>query len=182
MRLFFDAAGLNVNYVRLTPDGGSTPYGGVPHAVPGTIQSEDFDEGGEGIAYHDHSATNSGGQYRSTGVDIERTADTGGGYNVGWAGAGEWLNYTVNVGTSGTYALTVRVASPAAGGTFHVEFNGVDRTGPMQVPNTGGWQAWRDVTTTVSLQAGVQTMRVVLDAYGTNGAVGNLNYVRVNVP
>jgi hypothetical protein len=28
----------------------------------------------------------------------------------------------------------------------------------------------------------VQTMRVVLDAYGTNGAVGNLNYVRVNVP
>jgi hypothetical protein len=179
MRLFFDASGLNVNYVHLTPEEGSTPYGGIPRAVPGTIQMEDFDEGGEGVAYHDHSATNSGGQYRSTGVDIERTADTGGGYNLGWAGAGEWLNYTVDIAATGTYTLTARVASPASGGTFHVEFNGVDRTGPIQLPNTGGWQAWRDVTKAVSLQAGAQTMRVVMDSYASNGAVGNFNYVKI---
>ncbi|MDO8686315.1 MAG: hypothetical protein Q7J78_06575 [Clostridiales bacterium] len=36
----------------------------------GTIQAENFDNGGEGVAYHDSDATNSGGQYRSTGVDI----------------------------------------------------------------------------------------------------------------
>jgi hypothetical protein len=181
MRLVFDAAGLNVNYVRLTPEtgGGGMPYGGTPWPLPGTIQVEDFDEGGEGIAYHDHSSPNSGGQYRQTGVDIERTADTGGGYNAGWVGAGEWLAYTVDVAAAGTYSLTIRVASPAAGGSFHVEFDGIDRTGTLQVPATGGWQAWRDVSTTVTLPAGVQTMRVVFDTYASSGAVGNFNYVRL---
>ena len=43
--------------------------------------------------------------------------DTGGGYKVKTAVAGEWLRYSVNVATAGTYTLTVRVTSigrPAA--------------------------------------------------------------------
>ena len=106
-------------------------------SVPGTIQAEDFDDGGSGVGYLDTTAGNSGGQYRATDVDIESTSDVGGGYSVGWAFAGEWLAYTVNVATAGTYDLEVRVASAGAGGTFHIEVNGVDRTGPLTVPNTG---------------------------------------------
>jgi hypothetical protein len=182
LRLVFDTAGLNVNFVRITSSGGggSTPYGGVPRAVPGTIQAEDFDEGGATVAYNDRTAGNNGGQYRSTDVDIERTADSSGMYNVGWASATEWLNYTINVAEAGTYVLTARVASPATGGTFHVEFDDVDATGPVQVPSTGGWQVWRDVTATVTLQSGVQVMRIVLDTNGSTSAVGNFNYVRLN--
>jgi hypothetical protein len=181
LRLVFDNAGLNVNFVRITASagGGSTPYGGVPRAVPGTVQAEDFDEGGPGVGYNDRTAGNNGGQYRATDVDIERTADSIGIYNVGWASATEWLNYTIDVAEAGTYVLTARVASPTTGGTFHVEFDGVDATGPLQVPSTGGWQVWRDVTATVTLQAGVQVMRVVLDTNGSTSAVGNFNYVRL---
>jgi len=41
---------------------------------------------------------NVGGQYRpDEGVDIEKTSDTGGGYNVGWISEGEWLEYTIRV-------------------------------------------------------------------------------------
>ncbi len=57
------------------------------------------------MGYHDSEASNQGGAYRSTTVDIEANTDQGGGYNVGWIVAGEWLNYTVDVATAGTYDL-----------------------------------------------------------------------------
>src|SRR5207245_7423153 len=52
---------------------GEASFTGFPQAVPGTIQAEDFDGGGEGVAYHDTDTSNNGGQYRSTAVDIEST-------------------------------------------------------------------------------------------------------------
>ena len=64
-----------------------------------------------------------------TDVDFEATSDAGGGYNVGWVSAGEWLNYTVKVATAGLYTIEFRVASPGAGGTFHLEVNGSPRDG-----------------------------------------------------
>ncbi len=48
---------------------GPTPY--RPHPVPGRIQAEDYDLGGEGVAYHDTTPGNSGGAYRHDDVDIE---------------------------------------------------------------------------------------------------------------
>jgi hypothetical protein len=144
-----------------------------------TIQSEDYDAGGEGVGYHDASAGNTGGQYRTDGVDIEATTDTGGGYNVGWISAGEWLKYTVSVQAAGAYTLRARVAANGTGGTFHVEMGGTNVTGPLAIPDTGGWQAWRDVTAAVTLSAGPQAMRVVFDAAGPTGVVGNINYVRL---
>src|SRR4051812_40112063 len=173
----------NFNYVRVTAQAASTPYGGVAAPLPGIIQAENFDEGGAGRAYVDASAGNSGGQYRTTDVDIERTSDSGSGYNLAWVSAGEWLNYTVNVATAVTYDLDVRVASPSSGGTFHIEVNGVDRTGPLVVPNTGGWQAWATIRKSgVSLAAGTQTWRLVMDASGAGGAVANFNYISVSGP
>ncbi len=187
LRMVFDAGGLNINKVNIvsastSTESGSGPYGGTAWSLPGTVQAENFDLGGAGVGYKDNTAGNTGGKYRTTDVDVESTSDSGGGYDVGWVGAGEWLKYSVNVTTAGTYALTARVASSGAGGTFHVEFNGTNKTGTMTVPNTGGWQAFRDVTATVSLSAGVQTMRVVFDGNGSTGAVGNLNYIKVATP
>src|SRR6266568_1281928 len=101
--------------------GGSTPFTGTPYAIPGKIEAENFNKGGEGIAYHDVDTTNNGGQYRtSEGVDIETTSDTGGGYNVGWTAAGEWMKYTVNVASSGKYNFDFREASNVTGGLFHL--------------------------------------------------------------
>jgi hypothetical protein len=154
---------------------GQAPYHGAPSAIPGTIQAEDFDYGGEGIAYHDTGTTNQGGQYRpAEGVDIEVCGDTGGGYNIGYVAAGEWLEYTVNVSGTGTYTIEARVAATATGKFFHIEFNGVDKTGNITVPNTGGWQNWTTVSATATLSAGIQVMRF---APGT--ADFNLNYIRL---
>ena len=147
-------------------------------SLPGTIQLEDFDQGAAGVAYRDLSAGNSGGEYRATDVDIEACDE--GGFNVGWVYPGEWLRYTVNPSQSGTYTLEFRVASEGAGGTFHIEVNGVDRTGPISIPDTGGWQNWTTVTRSgVNLSAGSQAWRLVVDAVGDGGDVGNFNYLRV---
>jgi hypothetical protein len=150
-----------------------TPYGGTVRNLPGKIEAEHYDVGGEGIAYHDLSAGNSGNAFRTEGVDIEATTDTGTGYNVGWIQAGEWLEYTVNVTTAGTYTLSARVAATAAGKTFHIEMDGVNVSGTLTVPNTTGWQIWQTVTTTIpSLTTGQKIMRF----YADQGDF-NLNYV-----
>jgi Tfp pilus assembly protein PilX len=174
----------NINWIRVTPSPGgvpaSTPFGGTPRPLPGTVQAEDFDDGGPGVAYHDNTPGNAGGAYRVTDVDIAAANDTGGGYTLGWVSAGEWLNYTVQVSTTGTYDIEVRVASAGSGGTFRIEVDGVDRTGPLAVPNTGGWQNWTTIRRSgVTLGAGVQVWRLVMIGNGATSAVGNINWIRV---
>jgi len=143
-----------------------TPYGGTPIAIPGTIAAERFDNGGEGIAFHDTTADNTGGQFRATGVDIETASE--GGYDVGWIAAGEWLNYTVNVPAAGTYTVQLRVASPA-GASFHLGFNTASNVWTtVTVPATGGWQNWTTVTVPVTLGAGIQQMTLLFDTGGMN--------------
>jgi hypothetical protein len=173
----------NFNYFKITPAVVATPYGGAPVVLPGTIQVENFDDGGAGRGYADASAGNAGGKYRATDVDIEATTDGGSGYDIGWVSAGEWLSYSVDVTSAGNYGVDVRVASAGAGGTFHIEVNGVDKTGPRTVPNTGGWQTWTTIRyPAIALSSGPQVWRVVMDTTGTTTAVGNFNYITVSGP
>jgi endonuclease/exonuclease/phosphatase family metal-dependent hydrolase len=187
-KVVFDSVGSgggvgNVASMTFTAGGGSgsggstastsTPYTGSPIAVPGVIEAEYFDNGGQDVSYRDGDPRNTGGELRSTGVDLE-SASTGG-YDVGWTSPGEWLNYTVNVSASGTYTVAFRVACAGAGGTFHLEANGTNVTGSLSVPNTGGWQNWQSVSKTVTLSAGQQILRLVMDSYGSSGALGNFD-------
>jgi hypothetical protein len=147
--------------------------------IPGTVQAEDFDQGPAGMVYSDTTPGNIGKAYRATDVDMEPTSDSGGGYNLGWVAAGEWMKYTVDVASAGSYDLEVRVASRGAGGIFHIEIDGVDRTGPVTIPETGGWQQWSSVHKRgLQLAAGRQAWRVVMDKDG-EFAVGNINFFRL---
>jgi hypothetical protein len=187
LRLVMDSNGSsgltgNFNWIAVAAGSAlaSTPYSGTPVALPGTIQAENYDRGGEGTAYHDTTSGNSGSVYRTDGVDLQSAVDSGGGYKIKSAVAGEWLKYTVNVTAAGTYTITARVASSGAGGTFHIEVNGVDKTGPLAIPNTGGWQAWRTISRSgIALSAGEQVIRVVLDTNGASGLTGNFNWIAV---
>ena len=184
MRVIFDGGNVNLNYVTVTAassgssgsSGNGGPFSGVALAIPGWVQAEDFDNGVQGDAYSDTTPGNSGGAYRATDVDIEPTSS--GGYAVDYIAAGEWLRYTVNVASAGTYTVTARVASAGSGGTFHIEFAGGGSTDAMRIPYTGGWQSYQDLTATVSLAAGVQSMWIVFDSSGSTGSVGNLSAVR----
>jgi len=56
----------------------------------------------------------------------------------------------------------------------------VDRTGLIDVPDTGDWQTWRTLSKTgITLTAGRQVIRLVLDTNGANGLTGNFNWIGV---
>src|SRR5690606_24085165 len=107
----------NTGQVTPTPiiDPMQKPYGGAAWPVPGLIEAEYYDEGGDGISYSDTTHGNSGGYIRSDNVDIWVSSDLGGGYMVGATNAGEWLEYTVNVAAAGTYTINLRVATAETG-------------------------------------------------------------------
>jgi hypothetical protein len=168
MTLLFDTGGMNLNSSMVTSaSGGPGPFSGTPVPIPGTIDGEKFDNGGEGVAYHDTTPGNTGGQFRNTDVDIEVASE--GGFNVGWIDEGEWLNYTVNVTAAGDYTVQLRVAS-IGGATFHVGFNGPSegQWKTVSVAPTGGWQNWTTVNVPVTLGAGVQQMTLFFDTGGMN--------------
>ncbi|MFO7867793.1 MAG: carbohydrate-binding protein [Bacteroidales bacterium] len=156
-------------------------YGGTAQSIPGTIECEHFDVGGNGFAYYD---TNPGTEidpapdFRTDeDVDIETCTDDGGGYNIGFAMADEWLEYTVDVETTGMYDITFRVACDGDDRTVSLESDNTMLAENVAIPNTGGWQTWTDVTIAdVELQAGEQVLRLTI---GDTDYV-NLNYITLS--
>lgn len=138
-------------------DGGKVPAFGpveayneaksAPLQIPGKIEAEDFSD--------------------MAGVQTEATTDAGGGLDVGSIDTGDWLEYAVNVKASGTYAMSLRVASRARGGSITVKSNG-SVLFRRSLPLTGGWQTWITDWQAVSLQAGSQTLRIQADTGGFN--------------
>ena len=180
------ASPMVVDYVRwYTPStGGSTggvtdaPFGGTPATIAGTVMAENYDTGGQGVAYNVSSINGSDNGYRSDGVDLELSSAPATGNDIGWTAAGQWFNYTVNVATAGTYTVNFLVSDGSGASVsdaFHLSnSSGANLTGSVAVPNTGGWQAWTTVTASVTLPAGVQTLTLNQDAAGWN--VNSMNF------
>ncbi|HEX8506958.1 MAG TPA: cellulase family glycosylhydrolase [Hymenobacter sp.] len=104
-----------------------------------------------------------------SGVQTEATTDAGGGRNVGWLDAGDWVSYTITVPTAGTYTVQYRVASATTGGQLSLEQNsGATKLGTVSMPNTGGWQNWTTVSATVALKAGQQAIAIGVPVGGYN--------------
>jgi hypothetical protein len=131
--------------------------------IPGKLQCEYYDFGGEGISFHDSDSINSGsgrlnpadGTYLNEfrinePVDISYTkfrdpAIDNSPYNivepekeqlyVGWTWPGEWTKYTVNVTKAGTYQLGIMYTSNKDG-KISISVNDKDVTGPILIPNT----------------------------------------------
>ncbi|MGO8670174.1 MAG: glycosyl hydrolase, partial [Capsulimonadaceae bacterium] len=161
-----------------------SPWGGTPWPVPGVVQSENYDLGGNGIGYGSPVYYNQGGFYRTgDGVGIENTGDVSGGYDVGWTGPGQWLNYTINVETAGVYTVGLRVADPATGNTIDIRTpSGTAISGTLTVPNTGGYQVWTTMTANITLPAGVQTIQVYQDTGGYNLNYMTFTYTGTGLP
>ena len=80
----------------------SKPYNGQAQTVPGFIKPALYDEGGEGVAYHDTDPENkTAGSFRK-----DEGVDTGGTDKpVGRIMSGEWIKYTLDVRKSGDYDI-----------------------------------------------------------------------------
>ena len=150
------------------------------------LEAEDYGAGGEGVGYSDSDVGNNGGAYREDDVDIENTTDpdNGNGVNVGWMQPDEWWTLTTDAGTwqqnpvfdvDALYNIEARIArSPEGDSAMHMEIDGVDVTGTMAVPNTGGWQAWDSIfaVTNQVITAGEHEVKFVAE-----GADFNVNWI-----
>ncbi|MEI6891254.1 MAG: carbohydrate-binding protein [Pontiella sp.] len=133
------------------------PYGSS-WSVPGQIEAEEYDLGGEGIAYHDSTSGNSGGQFRTDDVDIISCSE--GGYAV-VAVDDEWLSYTLSVAVEGVYHFDVRYAAETDG-AIRFSRTGLDITDDVMLPATGGSNTWETarVLEDITLEPGVYSFRV----------------------
>ena len=88
-------------------------------AIPGVVQAEYFDVGGEGIAVHNINIdTNAGPALRTdAGVEVRASGAT---LAVNTIRDGEWLKYTVEIAQAAFYSMSMTVAAlkPPAGMQF----------------------------------------------------------------
>ena len=158
---------MQVDYVRvydMAPGGSQSAYNGVAIALPGKLEAENYNIGCEGSAYHDADASNNGGAYRTDAVDIEACTDAGGGYDVSWTEAGEWMNYNVNVTATAVYKISARMASLPGNKNFHLELDGVNISGSMTVPATSAWSTYQTITVNnVTITSGNKVLKIVFD-------------------
>jgi len=146
-----------------------TPFGGKPARIPGTIKAENFDEGVEGIAFHNVEPVMEpdaktgpralGLAYRKTPVELEEGWGT---MMLAAIREGEWYNYTVQVDYEGLYDAEFVVAGwKDEPNGFRIEFDGVDKTGLISVPNTQKWYLFKTLTKTgIELKKGTYLMKV----------------------
>jgi hypothetical protein len=132
-----DSAGASLlwNWINSIP---GCPIVGV--TLPARIEAENYDR------YFDTSAGNAGADaacQSGTDVDLQITTDTGGGCNVGWTSAGEWLEYDVNSPTARNYTLNVRMAAYDAGKLVRVYVDNIDY-GTLSPPGSQNWQGFGD--------------------------------------
>jgi hypothetical protein len=152
----------------------STPFPGAqfgkPARIPGVIQAENFDEGPEGVAYHnvppiqmgDDPYRKLGLAYRKTDVELEIAYGTN---MLAAVRDGEWWKYTVEVLEDAVYELDLVTSGWRRGndaGTIRVEFDGVDLLGLVRVPFTGRWQDFSTLTFPgIKLTKGIHELKVI---------------------
>jgi hypothetical protein len=137
--------------------------------VPNMILAENYTTGADGGTFHDIDAVNDGGIYRSDGVDIQACSE--GKANIFNIATGEWLGYRLTFPRNGKYKIEFRVSSPEGKGAFHVEVDGVDKTGKITVPKTGDYQIWTSIFLSgISVNSGTRMLKFCADEPGFNFA------------
>jgi hypothetical protein len=137
------------------------PWNNTLQRIPGKIQCEWYDLGGEGVAYHDTDSINNGSgklnpadgsflnEFRMhEGVDISYTKSRdidNNPYNlveplmdqfyVGWTVPGEWINYSVQVNQTGYYAIGLMYTASGDGG-ISLLLDGKILTDELLIPST----------------------------------------------
>ena len=143
------------------------PYNSVVD-IPGIIQAENFDKGGEGLSFHDSDSNDEGdANYRSDneGLDLVKGNN---GTAIGYTAKGEWTEYSVNVTEAGDYTFeaTCSNGSSSTGGfsISRVSGTSVTKIGDVKVTTTGGWNTYKLMTgkLTQKLSAGEQILRFTI--------------------
>ena len=150
-------------------------YASQPLSLPGTLQAELYDKGGDGVTYHDNDSQNQGdASFRtSEGVDI---VTGNGGKAIGYTNADEWLEYTVDIQKTGYYYYNAVASSGTTGSGFRLSLKTdeglVDITPNISVPQTASsdWSKYTTITgkTIIPLTEGRHIIRLTITGNSCN--------------
>jgi len=180
LRVLFENGATNLRSIELVKadgSGDSAPQtafttDGLPWLVDAQGVALDailFDQGGEGVAYHDASAgrLDSSGFRPDTSVEFSRTLES-----VGYTEAGEWLEYTLFVDQAGLYDLSLLTGTNQNGRSLTASFLRGDaayETAAFTVESTLSFKTFTEsAAQIVALEAGEQVLRIAFDNGGVD--------------
>ncbi|RYZ95888.1 MAG: carbohydrate-binding protein, partial [Moraxellaceae bacterium] len=109
-----------------------------------------------------------------SGVQIENCDDVGGGQDAGYIDPDDYLEYTINSTTAGSFIIDYRLASNTGSLGFELLVDGV-KIDALAVPATGGWQVWQTISSPqFTVSAGTHTLR-----FRAIGGQWNVNYIDI---
>ena len=139
-----------------TQDGGKTDTSVITVLTTSNgiqiLQAEDASISGPVVA------TNQTGYYGTGFIDFTNAT-------------GDYVQWTVNVPTAGTYDLSFRYSLLSGSRPLELKVNGVVKIASLDFPITGSWSTWQKVITSQTLNAGNNTIRLTTN--GSNG--GNID-------
>ncbi|MEM9050357.1 MAG: cadherin-like domain-containing protein [Pseudomonadota bacterium] len=162
---------VNPTIVTQQPDP-DRPSAVLSENTPLEIDASHYDTGGQNVSYYDATdgivgtGASDGGR---RGSDVEQTV----GGDIGYVWDGEWLEYTVDVQSAGTYALSLNMASKLDDRALSIDIFRKDEDSAYQTldtagsKNTGSWSSFDFVDAgSFALEAGANVIRVTFE----NGA------------
>lgn len=171
----------HINSIKVINPNNKVSFFGEPISVPGRLETEWYNHGGEGVSFHDSTpkdlAAGPGINCAREGM-VDLGSDGTGACVLSWVSVGEWLEYDIVVTEVGTYKVAMRSTSLENGGTFDILLNGEPLLRNVKVPQTGGWMSYSLFEIgQLSLKPGEYTMRINFTKNGNQGeSVGNIDY------
>ena len=144
--------------------------------IPGLLEGEHYDLGGNGNAYKDSDDENEGdAKFRTDeGVDIVKG---GTGMAIGYTTSSEWLEFTINVEKTGTYDLTANASNGGGEIKFDVYVDDA-KVASFSGEKTSSWDTYTALTTTSKeIKEGKHILKVKFESNNNN-----LDYIKFAEP
>jgi hypothetical protein len=116
-------------------------YYGTFTPIPARIEAEDYQD--------------------MIGAEIRTASDTGNTTKLGGWHTGAYAEYEIYVPDSGFYKLELRVATATTVAEYGLLVDGVEVSRTF-MPNTGGWEVWKNVEHQLELEPGEHTFRIYI--------------------
>jgi len=147
----------------------------VGSQVPGRIQAENYDTGGEGVGYSTRRGDWGSAAPRKDSMDIGGDIAASGGYYIGWTDASQWFRYTLSVATAASFTLGF-VVNSAWNSAVHATMDGVDVTGSVTLPPLAGGGYHTVPSKAFSLTRGTHVMKIFFE-----GSTPGLDAIDVSI-
>jgi alpha-glucosidase len=140
-----------------------TPHFFPAPDLPVRLKAVNYDNGGEGIAFHVTPGNSTTGRYRADDIGCVACDDAGGGYALAGLRADEWARYSVNSGNGGYFDIAARIKGA---GQFHLIVDG-QTIAVFDAAKADADAGWREVVASnVYLNPGETSLMLFVDREG----------------